>query len=72
MDTHLFIDIILTEGAIEAYIDPEFPVITYIGPHNIGKAWINTDEEVISRTVGEDLLRKLGMNDLIGKLPFTS
>lgn len=71
MDTLLFIEILLTEGVTEndTKIHPDGSITAiYIGPSKKAVPIVRSDEYIDS-DVCEAILRKLGMEDLIGVLP---
>lgn len=70
MDTHLFLDILFSEGVTERDLRVIDGVSTafYISP--IGRsAQINSTDEFISSSVIKFHLKQLGMEYLIGALP---
>jgi hypothetical protein len=73
MDTSLFIEIILTEGAVELWqdkIETEDDIRAYLSLNKQNKVFINLSEDDISQPVADAYLEQLGMLDLIGLLPF--
>jgi len=71
IDTHLFIDIILNEGAQFLYYDSvgEDHIEYYHGITG-RKVAISIDDSFISKNVAVDHLNKLGLGDLVDRIPF--
>lgn len=69
IDTHLFIDIIISEGATLMYHQDYDGVNTevYTGPSG-KKALICIEDEEITKRVASGYLKQLGMPDLIDRL----
>ena len=70
MDSHLFEEIILTEGAILAWTDPDSGseiIKAFIGL-NGKRVFMDLTEEELSKPIIDEYLTQLGMSELIGLL----
>ena len=70
IDTHLFIEVILSEGANELYNNDKHGIKNkyFSGRNNIGRVLICVEDEHIPYSTARGILEQLGFNDIIDSL----